>query len=232
MAQAMGSFGRFLDPSLLARTYRDPVSWAALGIDLIPVYGVVILGWGAAALVMLYWLENLVIGLMTLARMFASGATGGVIGLFGTLFFAAFFTFHYGIFCFVHGEFLNTFAAISDPEHFSTDFHGPLALINSALSAAGHMKVFVGLILAWQIFLFLWDYLRRGEYLESDPHQEMFKPYGRIFVLHFAIFAGAAAMVWLGQPMWGVLGLIGLRAVWGVVLSVNRRLRLDRAPDE
>ncbi len=228
----MASFRRFLDPSLLARTYRDPVSWAALGIDLIPVFAVLTLGWGAVALVMLYWLENLVLGLVTLARMFATGARGGVAGVSGTLFLAAFFTFHYGMFCFVHGEFLNMFAAMSEPEHFSTDFHGPLALVNSALSAAPRMTFFVGLILAWQIFLFLWDFIRRGEFKESGPHQEMFKPYGRIIVLHFAIFAGAAAMVWLGQPMWGVLGLIVLRAVWGVVLSVNRRLRLDRVSDE
>lgn len=232
MAGEAESFRRFLDPSLLARTYRDPVSWAALGIDLIPVFSVLTLGWGAAALVMLYWLENLVIGLMTLARMFAAGARDGVIGVIGTLFIATFFTFHYGMFSFVHGEFLNMFAAMSDPEHFSTDFHGPFALINSALSAAPRMTFFVGLILAWQIFLFLWDFIRRGEFLKSDPQKEMFKPYGRIFVLHVAIFAGAGAMIVLGQPMWGVLGLIMLRAVWGIVLSMNRRLRLDRAPDE
>lgn len=69
----------------------------------------------------------------------------------------------------------------------------------------------------------------RGEYRESSIDQEMMKPYGRVIVLHIAIFAGAFAMAALGEPLWGVLALILLRAVWGVFLSVRRRLQIDGA---
>ena len=48
---------------------------------------------------------------------------------------------------------------------------------------------------------------------------EMFAPYGRIILLHFAIFAGAGALFLLGEPMIGVRGLIALRALFGVVTN-------------
>ena len=48
----------FLDPNTLARTYRDPVAIVILAVDLFPIWAVLTLGWGAAPLVFLYWLEN------------------------------------------------------------------------------------------------------------------------------------------------------------------------------
>ena len=59
----------FLDPSEVARAYRDPLSWVSLGVDLLPIIAVFAFGWGATPLVALYWLENLVIGAFTILRM-------------------------------------------------------------------------------------------------------------------------------------------------------------------
>ena len=87
---------RLLDPSHLARTFRDPITWAAIIVDMIPIYAVIVLGWGAAPLVFLYWLENLVIGGMTIARMIESGIGKGVGGIFAVIFTVLFFTVHYG----------------------------------------------------------------------------------------------------------------------------------------
>ena len=42
-------------------------------------------------------------------------------------------------------------------------------------------------------------------------------------------FAGAFAMAAIGEPMWGILALILLRALWGVFLTVRRRSRIDGA---
>ncbi len=213
----------FTDPTLLARTYRDPIAQAGLIIDLIPIYAVLALGWGAAPLVLLYWLENLVIGAVTLARLLAAGAGKGVLGFGGALFLGAFFTFHYGMFCFVHGQFLAAFAGLE-----GEGLLPPPNLIAAAMGAAPAMPAFVSLIAAWQAFVFVYDYLGRGEFLGADPNREMMGPYGRVIVLHIGIFAGAAAMAALGEPMIGVLSLILLRAVWGVFLATLRRRRLDR----
>ena len=76
----------FLDPNTLARTYRDPVAWAILAVDLFPIWAVLTLGWGAIPLVFLYWLENLIIGAVALAKMIATSMKDHPIGAMGMLF--------------------------------------------------------------------------------------------------------------------------------------------------
>ncbi|WP_290482847.1 DUF6498-containing protein, partial [Hyphomonas sp. UBA3601] len=99
----------FLDPDLIARTYRDPIAVAVLLVDLLPILAVLVFGWGATPLVALYWLENLVIGMFTVLRMVATLA-GNIVNLFTVLFIVPFFTLHYGMFCFGHGVFIQALA--------------------------------------------------------------------------------------------------------------------------
>ncbi|MEL7031725.1 MAG: DUF6498-containing protein [Pseudomonadota bacterium] len=219
----------FLDPNALARTYRDPISWIILAVDLFPIIAVLTLGWGATPLVLLYWLENLIIGAVALARMIATSVKEHPIGLIGMVFLGPFFTVHYGMFCFVHGIFVNAFAFGHTPEGGGAGFPSPVGLIGNALSSGANMTTFVLVIIALQVFLFVQDFILRGEYRRTTVDKEMMAPYGRIIVLHIGIFAGAFALAAIGEPLWGILGLIVLRALWGVFLSVRRRLRLDDA---
>jgi hypothetical protein len=48
---------------------------------------------------------------------------------------------------------------------------------------------------------------------------------------HIGIFAGAAALFLLGQPMLGVLALIVFRAVWGV-LTNSRQFGMEAKLDQ
>ena len=218
----------FLDPNALARTYRDPVAWVILAGDLFPVWAVLTLGWGAAPLVFLYWLENLIIGAVALAKMAATSMKDSPIGLIGMAFIGPFFVVHYGMFCFVHGVFVSVFAKMgSNPSDI--DFPTPWGLIQEALNSGTSMTTFVLAIIAVQIFLFFQDFILRGEYRETSIEKEMQAPYGRIIILHIGIFAGAFAMAAIGEPMWGILALILLRALWGVFLTVRRRSRIDGA---
>jgi hypothetical protein len=217
----------FLDPNTLARTYRDPIAWLILAVDLFPIIAVLTMGWGAVALVFLYWLENLIIGAVTLAKMTATSMRDGPGGLIGMAFLGPFFFVHYGMFCFVHGVFVSVFARLSSDT--TPGFPTPFSLIDQALASGPNMTAFILAIILVQIILFLQDYIWGGEYRESSVDKEMMAPYGRIIVLHFGIFAGAFAMVALGEPMLGILALILLRALWGVFLTVRRRLRLDDA---
>ena len=220
---------RLLDPANISRAFRDPITWAALVVDLIPIYAVLVLGWGAAPLVFLYWLENLVIGVMTIARMIASGVGKGSGGIGQMLFTVPFFTVHYGLFCFGHGIGLLAlqsadFSALG-PTSIADGYPG---LVSHASQSGTHMLTFIAIIFAFNIFLFLWDYIGKQEFLRSDPSTEMFAPYGRIALLHIALFAGMFALISFGEPMLGVLALILLRVLWGLFMSVRRRLRLDQ----
>ncbi|MEL7111855.1 MAG: DUF6498-containing protein [Pseudomonadota bacterium] len=221
-----------LNPNTLARTYRDPMAWMILGVDLFPILAVLTLGWGAAPLVFLYWLENLIVGAVALARMIGASVKDGKAGLATMGFIGPFFIFHYGMFCFVHGVFVSLFARVSagnDPLGSDAGFPNPVSLVDQALSSGSNMGVFVLAIIGVQAVLFVQDFIGRAEYRKTSVQAEMTAPYGRIIVLHIGIFAGAFAMAAIGEPMVGILALILLRALWGVILTVRRRLRLDGA---
>ena len=214
----------FFDPAYWSRAVRDPVVLAGLVVDLAPIFAVIAWGWGAAPLVMLYWMENLVIGVMTPPRiLFIALAKYGPVGLLGGLFFTAFFTVHYGMFCFVHGGFITTFLAATHPDLVGPNFI-PFdfgSMIGAGLASGPNMVFVLTLIITFQVFAFLYGFLLRGEWKRSSVDQEMIAPYGRIIILHVGIFAGAFALILLGDPMIGVLALIVVRALWGVRVNLK-----------
>lgn len=92
--------------------------------NLIPVFGVAFLGWDAVQILILYWVENLVIGILTLPRILTAQATdirqqsphdpfaqAQVAGLGNRAFTGCFFVVHYGIFCLGHAVFAFMLAA-------------------------------------------------------------------------------------------------------------------------
>jgi hypothetical protein len=218
---------RFFDPDLFARTYRDPLAWASLLVDLLPLIAVVLFGWKAVPLVALYWLENLIIGAFTALRMIGSVA-GNIVNLAAALFMVPFFTVHYGMFCFGHGIFLRMFAGGSaGGGSHAPGIDGMRSLIDWALGTGTHMTWFVTAIIAVNALFYLVDFILRGGYRKADLQVEMFAPYGRIVTLHVAIILGAGLMLAFGQPLLGVLILIFLRVVFGIILNMMRQRKIE-----
>jgi Family of unknown function (DUF6498) len=218
---------KFFDPELMARTYRDPLAMANLAVDLLPLIAVIAFGWGATPLVALYWLENLLLGAFTLARMVASAITH--IGkLIVSVFTVPFFCAHYGMFCFVHGMFVRGFASMrpdgSTGVSADADYRD---LVTWALGSGPGMVWFLIAIGLVMLAYFARDFILRGQYKTSDPGAEMFAPYGRVITLHMALLLGAVLTFGLDQPLLGVLALIFLRVVFGIVFAVRRRLKLE-----
>lgn len=211
--------GRFIDPAEIVRAYRDPLSLVSLGVDLLPIIAVIAFGWSATPLVALYWLENLVIGVFTVARMIGT-VFANIGNLLGALFMAPFFTVHYGGFCYGHGVFLSVFAG-------QDDFPSPDGLLRWALGTAPQMIWFVSAIIAVSLLYYVAEFIGRGEYQTTSLDQEMASPYGRIVTLHIAIILGAGIAFGLGQPLLGVLLLILIRVVFGILMTVRRRRKRD-----
>jgi hypothetical protein len=88
---------------------RPPLSLLALiAANLAPLFGVLFFGWDAAAIVLLYWIENLIIGAYNILRMILVKVKSQS-EQFKKLFIIPFFCVHFGGFCAVHGFFLLTF---------------------------------------------------------------------------------------------------------------------------
>jgi hypothetical protein len=212
-----GQVNKLLNPMYWVRALSHPIVLAGLVIDLLPIYGVIAWGWNAVPLVMLYWMENVVAGVMTIPRLVISGASYGGFGVLAGLGLSVFFVFHYGLFCLVHGTFLVAFASISNPEGMGAmPFADMFGIFRFGLDSGLHVDWMIYIIAAFQVLVFLWEFIIKGEWKNTNPMAEMFAPYARIIILHFGIFAGAAGLILLGQPMVGVLALILFRALWGI----------------
>ncbi len=220
---------KLLDPAYWLRALSHPIVLVGLLVDLMPIYGVIAWGWSAVPLVMLYWMENIIAGVMTIPRLIISGASYGAMGLLAGTGLSLFFTFHYGLFCLVHGTFLvalTEFGSVLQGGGVdglqSAPFMDVFGMFQFGLDSGVHVDWMIYVIVAFQVVVFLWEFVLKGGWKNTNPMAEMFAPYGRIIILHFGIFAGAAALFALGQPMVGVLALILFRAVWGIVTNAGR----------
>ncbi|MGE3302775.1 MAG: DUF6498-containing protein [Hyphomonadaceae bacterium] len=194
--------------------FASPRVWGALAANAIPVAGVLFWGWSAGALMLLYWLENVVVGVFNALRMGVSGAAQGPAAGVGALFLIAFFLFHYGMFCAVHGVFvwtmfgqgLETLARGADP------FADPLGFVGHIALATPGLRAGFAAMVVWHAAMFFVFFLGRREYRETDPMTQMSRPYGRIVVLHVTIIAGGFVVLALGQPVFAVAILSALKA--------------------
>lgn len=193
----------------------------AIGLNLIPVIGVLVWGWSAFALIVLYWIENLVIGVRTLASMLANAAVAGGVNWLGAAFFGAFFTLHYGIFCFGHGVFVMAL--------FGGSFYGESIIdlggaVGALFATQANLALGFASIVAWQAVQFF-RFFASGEVRRTNLLELMGAPYPRIVVLHLSIIFGGFVLMLLNQPVGGILVLALIKMAYDVadVLRAPKR---------
>lgn len=175
-------------------------------LNAIPVYGVFQWGWKSFDLIFLYWLENLIIGVIMILRMLIRPYSHAV-ELALPAFLVPFFTFHYGMFCFVHGTFvISLFGQGLPPELADMD----VPEIIWPVIETRHLFWPLAGLLAYQLLDWFRDINERG--LGSDGIKQLtIAPYRRIIVLHITIIASGFAMSALNEPLLGLLLLIAFK---------------------
>lgn len=190
-----------------------PSSIVLVLANLVPLAGVFLLDWQVLDILILYWAENVIIGILNVLRMAVTGARD-------KWFLMPFFAVHYGIFCFGH---LMAIIGIFDPPGGSDAvwqlFFGTAAteVVHSPLWIA------VGAIAISHLFSFFGNFIAGGEYRRTSPSALMGRPYGRIVVLHVAVLFGAALIQWLGNPVVMLLVLIAAKTVLDLKLHASER---------
>jgi hypothetical protein len=194
--------------------------------DLLPVFGILFLHWSMGSVMLVYWVENVIIGLFTVFKIiFASSQTGseiyglsrilehtegetgrlvrilaqassGVSRVFSMLFFCV----HFGGFCFGHLVFI--MALFFPPSAFQ-----PRPLLNIL---AGLWLPFLGMFISYSIY-FYQHYLGDEIYKQVSFNQLMFEPYPRIMALHVCLLFGGFLAISLGSPIWIILLLVALK---------------------
>lgn len=169
--------------------------------NLVPLLGVIFLGWSVASVLVVYWVESVVIGILNLPRILA---TDGSMG--GKIFICGFFTVHYGMFAVGHAVFLGSL--------FDA---GPV--FAQLLEFGGLFWTALGLGFSHLISLFM--RLSRREFAGKTANKQMSEPYGRVMVMHAVVLLGGIGLQIFGEPMLAILLLIILKT--GLDIAAHRR---------
>lgn len=218
-----GTAGNALDrqmrcPDFFRRLHASAL--ALLAANLVPLYGVLALGWKVAPILVFYWVENLVIGFFNILKM--SRAQGAISNSGMTLngkpvtrdsrkALMFFFALHYGGFTLGHGVFVMAL--------FSPDLRDMLGEIGLALLV---LSVSHGLS-------YRRNFIGRGEYLNVPFTRLFWQPYARVIVMHLTIIGGGALAASLGSPLGALLVLVGLKTLIDLIAHRLERKKFSEA---
>jgi len=218
---------------------------ALIAANAVPLFGVLFLGWNVWMILIVYWLENGVVGVFNVLKILraegeslpSSGWTmnGRPMSAVGHRAIAGFFLIHYGIFWLVHGLFVLTLpmfagltSVLSQPsssfipgegQFVDGTYVGPALDPGPSLASGLQSGPIVLAVIALAIshgLSFWFNYLGRGEYRRMSPAAQMFAPYGRLFVLHITIIFGGIAIAITGAPAAAVAVLVVLKTAMDV----------------
>lgn len=206
--------------------------------NLLPVLGVLFFGWSIGNVMILFWLENVIIGGFNVLKMLTVRNVGDripqAVAWPARVSMAGFFAIHYGIFTLVHGIFVMVIfgrGGLGDMggmrralPHMNLHVspHNPVEGLTSMLG--GWLVVpAIALIISHGISFFV-NYLHGGERNRLTLQDLMAAPYGRIVVLHITIIVGGGITMAMGSPMIALLVLIGLK----IAMDVQSHLREHR----
>jgi hypothetical protein len=193
-------------------------------VNLLPIFGSLVWDWNVFEIVVLYWFENVVLGVINVMKIICCrphdiedrfAINQQKVGL------VPFFTIHYGMFCFVHGIFV---FKLFGTENVATVASGsPIDGFQSIIANLFQSNgiIFVIAVIGSHMFSFFRNYLGGGEFGRTTPQKLMGAPYGRIFVLHVAIIAGGFVVQALGQQIW----MLVLLVLGKVIMDAKLHLR-------
>lgn len=228
--------------SLAARVGELPHSaWWLVAANVVPLVGVLALGWDLGTVMVLFWVENIVVGAYAILRL-------ALVARWFALFLVPFFSLHYGIFTAVHGAFILTIFAADTPlrDLATVVLPGIVALLVS------HGTSFVSNFLRGGEMQRMRDALALVKLRRSDPatwtgelveaevkkHTQGFldagslmtAPYRRVVVLHLTIIGGGFLLILLGSPVWALALLVVLKTGVDLRAHVQERERGKASP--
>lgn len=197
-------------------------SWVLVAANLVPLYGVLAWDWPVFPLIALFWMENVIVGALNVARMLAADP-GNVALWAGKLFMVPFFCVHYGMFTAAHGTFV--FGMFGGKGYDARGLWPGEAAVQTVVDYG--LAVPVAALALSHLFSFVWNYLGRGEFRSASLAALMGTPYARVVVLHLTIIFGGMAAMALDSPVWALVLLVGIKT--GVDLLSHRREHVKAA---
>jgi hypothetical protein len=217
----------------LPKKYLSNIPLIALLVaNVIPLWGVLFLGWDAFLIVLLYWTENLVVGFYNVLKMALAcpPETRHPATHLSKLFFIPFFIIHYGGFTAVHGLFVLSMFEKGEGQWMAGDswpcflvfVQLLLNVIRQMFSAVPPAARFVFLCLFISHGIsFVYNYLLKREFASARVDKLMGAPYSRVVVMHISILGGCFLLVAVGSPVTLLLVLVVLKTALDVTFHLR-----------
>jgi len=218
---------------------RKRISLATLVLsNLFPLFGFWVFGWSIQGLLLVYWLESGVVGLLNIPKiLLAHGAetpssrseaaqlTSG--GRTATLpdppervpdtpawrrenrSVAVFFTKHYGLFWICHGVFIGIFPLLPMGMAFVQSTAFPAMILGFSAFGVSHYVSYRQ------------NYLDNREWQTAQPGRQINAPYSRVVLMHLTIIFGALVMTISNAPT----GVLVVMIILKTALDVRGHLR-------
>lgn len=196
-------------PDQATLSLQSPSTLALILANLVPLLGVLFWHWAVAEIMLLFWAESAIIGVLNLAKMVRVGGMA-VVAL------GPFFVVHYGGFMaghlvFIYALFMEPLPAYSSPEEI------PFVLLKlwPALLALGISHT----------LSFVLNFLGRQEYRNMQLNQQMTQPYKRIVVMHLTLLLGGFLSMVLASPLPALILMLGMK----LLVDIRAHLAEHRA---
>lgn len=197
-----------------------PVIISLVAANLIPLFGVLFLGWSLFYLLFLYWLESVIIGFYGVLKILFYNRLHGVP-------LAVFFCFHFGLFMIVHFAFIIAIFGVPEFLRAAEGFGelGTFDLIRQSIRQVGITGA--ALFVSHGVSFITYTVRGGAEREESRPGivQLMTSPYSRIVVMHITVMLGGFVSFSLGSPVWALIVMVLLKTLIDVKLHMKEHQR-------
>lgn len=178
-----------------------------LALNLIPLLGVILWQWDIFTVILLFWLENAVIGVFNWFKILGCRGSKNkqpqTIKWYANLGLAMFFLVHYGFFTSGHGMVLL--------DIFNKDFAGApwevwLWLKQWLDTIDGTLWLAILAMIAYWLFDFIQFWLHERQ--TQPANKQMMEPYSRIVIAHLVLLFGAFVVMKFGFELAIVILLV------------------------
>ena len=175
----------------------SPSTLALILTNLVPLVGVGLLGWDLGAIMILYWAESAVIGIINLLKM-------AIVGRWAVLLLGPFFLGHYGAFMaghllFIHALFVQ-----------GLDGDGDMPVSEVMADVLGLWPALLAAVVSHALSFKL-NFIGRREHVGRTLRDQMHEPYARIIAMHVTIIFGGFVALLLGTPVPALALLVVLK---------------------
>lgn len=196
-------------------------SISLIGANIIPIAGVIFLDWKVLDIMLIFWMENVVIGVITVLKMLTILMQEKTLE---TTFLIPFFTIHYGLFCVAHVVFIFALFGREVTDNIELFVNHPIVASQTVI-LPGLLYSVLALFLS-HFISFLVNFLGRKEYQKTSTIKLMASPYVRIFILQATIIFGGWAVMATGEKTPALILLVIIKIFIDLKAHQKERMKL------